>query len=141
MNTPVVTVEGIVKPDGTVEVPEKVNLPAGKVLPPLLGYRSGRDGFVCGILSGDVGFRDGRRGSRMRAPGVHTIPRGSHHFPGVCTPGYVMSPRSGARNMGGRRIELSRGLHPGLRDVAPFRGSEHGRAADRAFPGFAPRAT
>ena len=31
MSTPVVTVEGIVKPDGTVEVAEKVNLPAGKV--------------------------------------------------------------------------------------------------------------
>lgn len=31
MSTPVITVEGIVKPDGTVEVPEKVNLPAGKV--------------------------------------------------------------------------------------------------------------
>jgi hypothetical protein len=31
MSTPVVTVEGIVKPDGTVEVSEKVNLPAGKV--------------------------------------------------------------------------------------------------------------
>lgn len=31
MSTPVVTVEGIVKPDGTLEVTEKVNLPAGKV--------------------------------------------------------------------------------------------------------------
>ncbi|MFI5459672.1 MAG: hypothetical protein ACHRXM_29965 [Isosphaerales bacterium] len=31
MSTPIVTVEGIVKPDGTVEVAEKVNLPAGKV--------------------------------------------------------------------------------------------------------------
>jgi hypothetical protein len=31
MSTPVVTVEGIVKPDGTVEIPEKVDLPAGKV--------------------------------------------------------------------------------------------------------------
>ena len=31
MSTPIVTVEGIVKPDGTVEIPEKVNLPAGKV--------------------------------------------------------------------------------------------------------------
>lgn len=31
MSTPVVTVDGIVKPDGTVEVSEKVNLPAGKV--------------------------------------------------------------------------------------------------------------
>lgn len=31
MSTPVVTVEGIVKPDGTLEVAEKVNLPAGKV--------------------------------------------------------------------------------------------------------------
>ena len=31
MSSPIVTVEGIVKPDGTVEVPEKVNLPAGKV--------------------------------------------------------------------------------------------------------------
>jgi hypothetical protein len=31
MSTPVVTVEGIVKPDGTVEVSQKVNLPAGKV--------------------------------------------------------------------------------------------------------------
>lgn len=31
MDTPVVTVEGIVKPDGTVEVPGKVDLPAGKV--------------------------------------------------------------------------------------------------------------
>ena len=31
MSTPVLTVEGIVKPDGTVEVSEKVNLPAGKV--------------------------------------------------------------------------------------------------------------
>ena len=31
MSTPVVTVEGIVRPDGTVEVAEKVNLPAGKV--------------------------------------------------------------------------------------------------------------
>src|ERR1700722_16324919 len=27
----IVTLGGIVKPDGTVEVPEKVNLPAGKV--------------------------------------------------------------------------------------------------------------
>ena len=31
MDTPVVTVEGFVKPDGTVEVPGKVDLPAGKV--------------------------------------------------------------------------------------------------------------
>jgi hypothetical protein len=31
MSTPVVIVEGIVKPDGTVEVPEKVDLPAGRV--------------------------------------------------------------------------------------------------------------
>jgi hypothetical protein len=31
MSTPVVTVEGIVKPDGTVEIPAKVILPAGKV--------------------------------------------------------------------------------------------------------------
>jgi hypothetical protein len=31
MSTPVVIVEGIVKPDGTVEIPAKVNLPAGKV--------------------------------------------------------------------------------------------------------------
>ncbi len=31
MNTPVVTVEGIVRPDGTVEISEKVSLPAGKV--------------------------------------------------------------------------------------------------------------
>ena len=31
MSTPVGTVEGIVKPDGTLEVFEKVNLPAGKV--------------------------------------------------------------------------------------------------------------
>lgn len=31
MGVPVVTVEGIVKPDGTLEVAEKVNLPAGKV--------------------------------------------------------------------------------------------------------------
>jgi hypothetical protein len=31
MSTTAVTVEGIVKPDGTVEVAEKVNLPAGKV--------------------------------------------------------------------------------------------------------------
>jgi hypothetical protein len=31
MDAPVVTVEGIVKPDGTVEVPGKVDLPAGKV--------------------------------------------------------------------------------------------------------------
>ncbi len=31
MGIPVVTVEGIVKPDGTLEVAEKVNLPAGKV--------------------------------------------------------------------------------------------------------------
>jgi hypothetical protein len=31
MGIPVVTVEGIVKPDGTLEVVEKVNLPAGKV--------------------------------------------------------------------------------------------------------------
>jgi hypothetical protein len=31
MSTPVVTVEGIVKPDGTVEIPEKVDLPASKV--------------------------------------------------------------------------------------------------------------
>jgi hypothetical protein len=31
MSTPVVTVEGIIKPDGTLEVAEKVNLPAGKV--------------------------------------------------------------------------------------------------------------
>ena len=31
MSTTAVTVGGIVKPDGTVEVSEKVNLPAGKV--------------------------------------------------------------------------------------------------------------
>lgn len=31
MSTPIVTVEGIIKPDGTLEVTEKVNLPAGKV--------------------------------------------------------------------------------------------------------------
>ena len=31
MNTPVVTVEGIVRSDGTVEISEKVSLPAGKV--------------------------------------------------------------------------------------------------------------
>ena len=31
MSTSAVTVEGIVKPDGTVEVSEKVNMPAGKV--------------------------------------------------------------------------------------------------------------
>jgi hypothetical protein len=31
MSTPVVTVERIVKPDGTVEIPEMVNLPAAKV--------------------------------------------------------------------------------------------------------------
>jgi hypothetical protein len=31
MDSPVVTVEGIVKPDGTVEIHEKVDLPAGKV--------------------------------------------------------------------------------------------------------------
>lgn len=31
MSTPVVTVEGIVKPDGTVVVPDKVDLPPGKV--------------------------------------------------------------------------------------------------------------
>jgi hypothetical protein len=31
MSNPVVTVEGVVKPDGTLEVAEKVNLPAGKV--------------------------------------------------------------------------------------------------------------
>ena len=31
MSTSIVTVEGIVKPDGTVEVPEKVDLPPGKV--------------------------------------------------------------------------------------------------------------
>jgi hypothetical protein len=31
MSAPGVTVEGIVKSDGTVEVPEKVNLPAGRV--------------------------------------------------------------------------------------------------------------
>ncbi len=31
MDTPVVTVEGIVKPDGTLEVADKVNLPAGRV--------------------------------------------------------------------------------------------------------------
>jgi hypothetical protein len=31
MSTPVVTVVGIIKPDGTLEVAEKVNLPAGKV--------------------------------------------------------------------------------------------------------------
>jgi hypothetical protein len=31
MSRPFATVEGIVKPDGTVEIPEKVNLPAGKV--------------------------------------------------------------------------------------------------------------
>lgn len=31
MGIPVVTVEGMIKPDGTLEVAEKVNLPAGKV--------------------------------------------------------------------------------------------------------------
>jgi hypothetical protein len=31
MSTTVVTVEGVVRPDGTVEVVEKVSLPAGKV--------------------------------------------------------------------------------------------------------------
>jgi hypothetical protein len=31
MSTPIVTIEGIIKPDGTLEVAEKVNLPAGKV--------------------------------------------------------------------------------------------------------------
>jgi hypothetical protein len=31
MSTPVVTIEGVVKPDGTLELAEKVNLPAGKV--------------------------------------------------------------------------------------------------------------
>jgi hypothetical protein len=31
MSTPVVTVEGLVKSDGSVEVSEKVSLPAGKV--------------------------------------------------------------------------------------------------------------
>jgi hypothetical protein len=31
MSTPVVTVEGTLKPDGTLEILEKVNLPAGKV--------------------------------------------------------------------------------------------------------------
>jgi hypothetical protein len=31
MSTTVVTVEGVVRPDGTVEVAEKVSLPAGKV--------------------------------------------------------------------------------------------------------------
>lgn len=31
MSTEVITVEGIVKPDGTLEVPDKVNLPAGRV--------------------------------------------------------------------------------------------------------------
>jgi hypothetical protein len=31
MSTTAVTVEGVVKPDGTVEVSEKVNLPPGKV--------------------------------------------------------------------------------------------------------------
>jgi hypothetical protein len=31
MSTPIVIVEGTIKADGTLEVPEKVNLPAGKV--------------------------------------------------------------------------------------------------------------
>ena len=31
MSTTVITVAGIIKPDGTLEVAEKVNLPAGKV--------------------------------------------------------------------------------------------------------------
>jgi hypothetical protein len=35
-----------------------------------------------------------------------------------------MSPRTGARGMAGWRGRGSRGSHPGLRDVAPFRGSE-----------------
>jgi hypothetical protein len=57
-------------------------------------------------------------------------------FPGVHTPGYRMSPRSGAGDMSGRRIEVSRGSHPGLRDVAPFRGSGDGRVAGLGFPRF-----
>ena len=31
MSTDVITLEGIVRPDGTLEIAEKVNLPAGKV--------------------------------------------------------------------------------------------------------------
>ncbi len=45
-----------------------------------------------------------------------------------------MSPRSGARHMG-RRIQVPRGSHPGLYDVAPFRGSAHRRVARSTFPG------
>jgi hypothetical protein len=54
--------------------------------------------------------------------------------PGVHTPGYVMSPRSGGRNLDWRRDRGFRGSHPELRDVAPFRGLEW-----RSFTAISPR--
>ena len=62
MSTPVVTVEGIVKPDGTVEIAEKVDLPPGKVqvtLVPLPGVTPGRS--VLAADAEDLGRSVGTR--------------------------------------------------------------------------------
>jgi hypothetical protein len=69
-----------------------------------------------------------RRCRAIGEPGVYTagLQDVAPHSPGFTPPGYIMSPRSGARRNEKETFVAQRiqGLRPGLQAVAPFRGSE-----------------